>query len=53
MVHNDVFCQTIDQFNLGHEGACGEGDLISHVKLPPWASSAHEFVRIHREVSYA
>ena len=38
------------QFNLGHEGACGEGDEISNVKLPPWASSAQDFVRIHREV---
>ena len=45
------FVPTVMQFNLGHEGACGEGDVISDVQLPPWASSAHDFVRTHREVS--
>ena len=39
------------QFDLGHEGACEEGDVISDVTLPPWAASAHDFIRIHREVS--
>lgn len=39
------------QFDLGHEGACEEGDVINDVTLPPWSSSAHDFIRIHREVS--
>ncbi len=38
------------QFDLGHEGACEEGDAISDVALPPWASSAQDFIRIHRDV---
>ncbi len=38
------------QFDLGREGSCGEGPVISDVKLPPWAESAHEFVRLNREV---
>ena len=38
------------QFDLGREGAHGEGSVISDVKLPPWANSPHEFVRINREV---
>ena len=38
------------QLDLGHEGAHGEGPVISDVKLPPWADSPHEFVRINREV---
>ena len=38
------------QFDLGREGSCGEGPIISDVKLPPWAESAHEFVRLNREV---
>lgn len=29
---------------------CGDGDVIDNVKLPPWASSVHEFVYMHREV---
>ena len=39
------------QFDLGHEGACEEGDVINDVTLPPWGSTAHDFIRIHREVS--
>ena len=39
------------QFDFGCEGSYGEGAVISDVKLPPWAESAHEFVRINREVS--
>ena len=39
------------QFDLGREGACEEGDVINNVTLPPWSSSAHDFIRIHREVS--
>ena len=38
------------QFSLGRSGACGEGDVIDHVQLPPWAASAQEFVHKHREV---
>ena len=32
-------------------GVTGEGELIDDIKLPPWASSVHEFVHKHREVS--
>ena len=38
------------QFNLGREGPCDEGGVIDDVRLPPWAQSAHDFIRIHREV---
>ena len=38
------------QFNLGREGACEEGDVISDVVLPPWAATPYEFIHLHREV---
>ncbi len=38
------------QFDLGRRGACGDGEEIGDVSLPPWASSTHEFVHMHREV---
>ena len=41
-----LFCL---QFELGRGGACGEGEEIGDVVLPPWASSLHEFVHMHRE----
>ena len=39
------------QFDFGRSGVYGDGDVIDDVKLPPWASSVHEFVHKHREVS--
>ena len=30
-------------------GQLETGDVVSHVDLPPWASTPHEFVRINRQ----
>lgn len=36
--------------NGGHDSSAGNGsDQVDHVELPPWASTAHEFVRINRQ----